>query len=686
MLQYRLLIMLLVCLAGWSCALTGRADALPPALQLSGSTAADMARIQSGALIKSGFEIFTTHDLNTDLAALWSEGKLERQPYIEGVIPNYKYRKEIFWIGLKVDFSGAVRDDHHIVIEYAPIDNVELFTYSNGRFLERQRSGDHVHVSDKSAYFRKPAFRLSGEETHLWFRINTASAVQLPMAFYDRVGFQKEVLKDSIEQSLYFGALIALGLYNFFLAITTRFQFYRLYVCFLVSFGLFQASFFGYGAMFLWPDANPYWIDRSVTIFISLVGVFSYLFAFDLLELKESAPRFYLWGRRILLFHSPHLLAVWFLPYEMGIKWVFALAALWSSYLIVTAVYLSKQGRGIAQIYLLAWLVFIVGTIVNLLLTLGLVPYNMFTVYAQQVGSVTEFTLLSLTMALRVSLLEKQSKTMLEKQVEERTASLAEAQQKLVSSEKMAALGVFTAGMAHEINNPANFVMAGSQNARAQFADLERFVQDLMDSDTAHEIRDEFHIRFRRIDESLGLVDLGITRIDRVIKNLRATHPEGTVGSMPGDVVDILETAWRVLEPSLRIPVTIKSDFGAREMVPCVVADLHQVFLAVLGNAVHALEDACRFQGGDFTPVIMLGSSVSEGHFVLTITDNGPGIPTDILGRVFDPFYTTKDVGRGAGLGLSMARDVMRRHHGSIDIVVSVPGKTVVRIALPLAT
>ena len=217
----------------------------------------------------------------------------------------------------------------------------------------------------------------------------------------------------------------------------------------------------------------------------------------------------------------------------------------------------------------------------------------------------------------------------------------------------MAALGVFTAGMAHEINNPANFVAAGAQNAEVQLSQLQGFVGELLDDDADPDIRGEFGNHFRKLGDSLGVIRTGITRIEHVVKHLRATHPEGDAGMQTANVVESLESAWRVLSPTVKTPLVLSTQFEARPEVPCLVAEIHQVFLALLSNAAHAVEDAVATNGPEYRGEIRLASHQADGKLVITVSDNGIGIPADKLDKVFDPFFTTKAVGRGAGLGLA---------------------------------
>ncbi len=272
----------------------------------------------------------------------------------------------------------------------------------------------------------------------------------------------------------------------------------------------------------------------------------------------------------------------------------------------------------------------------------------------------------------------------LEAEVSARTRELVKAHKQILAHEKMVALGVFTAGIAHEINNPGNFISVGAQNAVKQISDFHKFVNDLFDEETPQEVRDGFERQFTQLSRSISIIKDGSDRIDQVVRSLRSVHPGPDGKMMQADLIEILGNVWDLLMPIAKTPILTRTQFDANPWVDCIVADMSQVFIALLSNAVHSIEDAMERKPEGYHGEITLRSSADRENIFITITDNGIGISEDHIGKIFDPFFTTKQVGRGAGLGLSMSRDVVNHHNGSLS-VRSVEGQyAAFTICLPL--
>ncbi len=567
------------------------------------------------------------------------------------------------------------------------------------------------------------------ERVDIYLRLKTDYAFVVPLNLWHPDEYARTNTGISNLHGLYMGIALAMLVYNLALLMAFREWSYLWYVLFVATVLVNNTCL--NGLMRFHTDLSSEWLNTCFSSSYNLAAVAGWLFAGAFLNAGRAFNRIKWIG---ILINIPiiFLYAAGFTLEWCIINGVYVQSA--SVIIFAFGLRQALQGSRAALFFCLGFGSFLAGVILFTSMLFGLISLNSFTHYATEIGSALEALLLSLALSdkmrqmriekdhsqqalqdsqqQQLAMAEHYSRT-LEADVAARTQELSArtselstknielmaqrhalqaktdelvaTQQKLVASEKMAALGVFAAGLAHEINNPANFVAAGTQNAVVQVRDLHALIFDSMGEDAHAEIKDEFDQHFSKISDSLDVIKTGVARIENVVKHLRATHPEGEVGMQSADVVGTLEAAWQVLAPTLKIPVEVSTDFQVRPAIPYLVAEVHQVFLALLGNAVHAIEDAIPFRGAEYRGEIRLSSRQEAGNLVMTVSDNGIGIAANTLEKVFDPFFTTKVVGRGAGLGLSMARDVVTKHGGSLE-VQSVSGEgSAFTLVLPVA-
>ena len=295
----------------------------------------------------------------------------------------------------------------------------------------------------------------------------------------------------------------------------------------------------------------------------------------------------------------------------------------------------------------------------------------------------------------RLNLVEKLAEDLQGKNAElERVLEeLNRAQDQIVASQKLAALGELTAGVAHEIKNPLNFVKNFSEASEELIEELSEILNESgptlskEDQDLVKEISDDLAGNFERI-RSHG------ARANRIVEDMLRMNRE-TGDRQPTDINLLLDEYAGLAFHSARASDTnfqleIKQDLdpglGIIEVIP---QDLGRVFLNIVGNSCHATDERRQSlmgtqQGADYAPTIWLTTRRKEDVAEIRFKDNGPGIPSEVIDRIFNPFFTTKPTGKGTGLGLSICSDIVREHGGDIQ-VTSEPGEyTEMVITLPL--
>ena len=365
--------------------------------------------------------------------------------FTNGKSPHFGYSTNKYWgyfrFDKKTDYNKL-----YITFSYPLIDFLYLDCYENSGSVVHFQAGDHVSITKWNQKYRKPSFSVNNQIRECWISVVSGSSLQFPTTLYSEKKYNEEVMSDTFVQSIYFGGLLTILTYNILLSITTRIFTYLLYCLFLSSYGLFQASFSGIAYMYLWSDSSPYWIDKAVPFFISVAAIFSYLFTFLILDVKNNNLKIWNVSKFIFSFHLLHIIFLPLVPYKISLFWIFALAIIWAIYVIFIAIYLSIKGSKVAKIYLLAWSIFTVGTILNMLLSINLISRNIFTSNVQQIGSVVEFILLSILLGYKLNLIQEEISKNLESEVKLKTNDF------LLEKEKAEKLSQFSIMINREID------------------------------------------------------------------------------------------------------------------------------------------------------------------------------------------------------------------------------------------
>ncbi|MGB0522649.1 MAG: ATP-binding protein [Flammeovirgaceae bacterium] len=270
---------------------------------------------------------------------------------------------------------------------------------------------------------------------------------------------------------------------------------------------------------------------------------------------------------------------------------------------------------------------------------------------------------------------------------------LKETQMQLVQSEKLSSIGQLTAGIAHEINNPVNFIYAGANTLRQVLNDVRLLIgkyneikpnssQDTL-LQKLKEIREyKERIHFDELDEDVtGLLSdviLGAERTRDIVQSLRNFTRLDENEAKPANIHENLDSTLVILNNNLKDRVEIIKEYDEYlPFIECNIGQLNQVFLNLINNASQAIE-------GKGTITIKTNTNQEQDTVTISIIDTGVGMDEDTINHIFDPFYTTKPIGEGTGLGLSISIKIIKSHNGEIT-VTSQPGQgTCFAITLPI--
>ncbi|MFK8182127.1 MAG: sensor histidine kinase [Phormidesmis sp.] len=291
------------------------------------------------------------------------------------------------------------------------------------------------------------------------------------------------------------------------------------------------------------------------------------------------------------------------------------------------------------------------------------------------------------------SAVQERSQEIIEKNdsLEKMLAHLHETQAQLVQAEKMSSLGQLVAGIAHEINNPVNFIHGNLQYAESYFKDLLEIIALYQaqgnDNELIREKAQEIELDFLAEDvvKMMKSMQMGTERIREIVLSLRnfSRLDESdlkTVDLHEGLDSTLLILGHRFKANSKSAAIEIVKCYGDLPLVECFPGQLNQALMNVLVNAVDAFEEA-----GIDEPKITISTAQRENSVIIVIADNGPGISNDIKQRIFEPFFTTKDVGKGTGMGLSISYKIItERHQGQLACESTRGQGTTLTIELPV--
>lgn len=268
---------------------------------------------------------------------------------------------------------------------------------------------------------------------------------------------------------------------------------------------------------------------------------------------------------------------------------------------------------------------------------------------------------------------------------EQAMVALKSTQGQLIQSEKMAGLGVLVAGVAHEINNPINFVSLGIQNLHDDISQQKGFLLDLLQEEP--EIIQELKQRYSRIDHSISDIGEGSQRIKGIVKDLRIFSRLDEADFKSVNIVDSVQSTLRIIQTQYKKNIEFKTDFQAQPELSCRPAKLNQVFMNIMTNACQAIK--LRQQGENIKGCLIIRSfirDISSGEsLAIQFEDNGCGMIKDVREKMFDPFFTTKEVGEGTGLGMSITYSIIKEHQGEVDVQSTLGKGTCITLFFPLS-
>ena len=261
---------------------------------------------------------------------------------------------------------------------------------------------------------------------------------------------------------------------------------------------------------------------------------------------------------------------------------------------------------------------------------------------------------------------QKEETEIQKKRVEEAMEELKTTQAQLIQSEKMASLGELTTGIAHEIQNPLNFVN--------NFADVNTELIDEAERALEQDDKEESKKLMAAVRENEEKIKYHGGRADAIVKSMLLHSRTNTGQKESTDINALADEYLRLAYHGLRAKdkafnAIMKTEFDAGiGKINVISQDIGRVLLNLYNNAFYAVTEKQKMQGSDFNPMVTVSTKKSGNKILITVKDNGNGIPKQVKDKIFQPFFTTKPAGQGTGLGLSLSYDIVKSHGGEINV------------------
>ncbi len=654
-------------------------------------------------------------------------------------VPNLGVSSSNHWVKFSIQ-NNTSKNKLLLNVAHAILDQVALYqVLDSNRVVMLGNMGEFKPFSARKYKHPNYIFDISikpNETQHFLLKVNQGEQLMLPVILGTRDTILQSIRTQDLYFGLYCGIMFIMIFYNLFVYFSVRDRSYLLYVIYIIAVWLTQASFLGYTFQFLYP--NSPWMERHSVIFWSAaVGIAAPEFMRFFLKTKEYTPKL---TKLFVIPYTCYAIAVMLALFNK-FSWSYLLidvtAISITILMTIISIKIARKGIRTARFFLLAWFIFLIGVTVFALKDMGILPYNIFTIYLMPIGSAIETVLLSFALADRINIFRKEKEEaqlrelqerlekqeILEKQnilleqeiraatkeLVQKNEQLNEANQKLevtllelkqtqaqlIQTEKMASLGQMAAGIAHEINNPMNIINQSLDALMQDIGDLKALIDQYQKIEVNGNSLQEQLLEIEKFSQQIELESLyvemdnmvssareGANRAAKIAKELKTFSRKDQESIKLFNIHEGLDALFDMFKSDLLGDIQIEKDYGDLPEINCNSQLLNQAFYNVIQNSAQAIRDkGLQDKEGKIT----IKTRIFNGQVLVSFTDNGIGMDESVIKRATEPFFTTKKVGSGKGLGLSVTYGILREHQGLIDIDSKVGIGTTISLIFPIS-
>ncbi len=588
-----------------------------------------------------------------------------KRPHEE--VPNYGFTDSTYWIRFDLYNTMKTRQLWMLELGYAMLDRVELYLPGPGGGFDRRVSGDTLPFYKREIANRHVVFRIEtapGQRMRVHLRVTTTSSMQLPLTLYTPTAFIYKVHTEQWGLGLYYGTVLVMFFYNFFVFLSIRDRSYLWAVAYIGLFGLFELALNGLAFEYLWPNAI-WWANQCVPVLLCLSSVFALQFARSFLATQKYLSRFDKVLQAFMVLNGLFAVISLLVRYPTAIRLSVGLVLTFPVLVVTPAIIQLRRGFRSARFYLIAWAAFLVGIILIAMTAFGWLPSNFITGNGMQIGSSLNVVLLSFALADRINIM-KQDMTEAQEAALDAQAQALEIQQEATET------------LQQEVSRQTEALRASNRQLQEADEQKTRFYQNI-----SHELRTPLTVLLAPLEElqasdgttltdetrhKVEIMDRSAHRLLRLVNQLldlsRLESGRGAPIYEDRDVSELVKPIVEGFQP-LALAKSLTLELRTSDKLPRAFVDPDKLEKVV----INLLSNACKFTDPGGTVVVRLSSG--DGHLYIRVMDSGIGIEAEDLDRIFDRFSR---VGEGAetqdgtGIGLALAKELAAVCGGSLGV------------------
>ena len=628
--------------------------------------------------------------------------------------------QKAYWF--RVEVTNETPDDFFLHFVYSGTERIVVYEVADNRIIATRSLGRLVpetqdffrysklfypmQVRQVGPASRGPAFR----RTHtLYIYMEGIYTTCLYFDARSATNLLGVTHTEDLFYGLYYGFILIVVVYSLLLFLRLGEQDTLRYAIWVSCMGLQLALYRGFTAEFLW-SSNPVF-ERYANALGGVTGLLHVLFTMAFLRLQKKAPVYYKLGLVVIVGYLLGIALFIFSTYAGGetgknTDIIPLIALIEGLYSIVTGIVMFRRGFKPAFYYVVGNLVFFVSIFIFLRYASGQLPHTFWSYNSIHIGSGIEIILFTLALTYKVNLLKRrqdaaireqlrlakankqlveEQNAMLEAKVRQRTdelnvqkedlqttlATLQDTQQQLIQKEKMASLGELMAGIAHEIQNPLNFVNNFAELSVDMLGELKEEIEADHKTD-ALALADELVPNLERITHHGKRADSIVRSMLQHSRSSAGARQLTDLNALCGEYLQLAYQGVRTKDKTFNAKLITDFDPGVGQ-VDLMPQEIARVLLNLFNNAFYATHEKEKQVGNGqlatYQPQVSVSTRRENGQVMVCVHDNGTGIPPELLNKIYQPFFTTKPTGQGIGLGLSLSYDIiMKAHGGQLDV------------------